>query len=108
MHPYSLTRRQTLGLMAASALSGCAGPVPTPPATLAADDLRAQQQPRRVRLVLPRAPRRRALARALLADPEIMLLDEPDPALVLIGRGYDVERLRADLLATVEHQPETS
>lgn len=38
----------------------------------------------------------------------LMLLDEPDPALVLIGRGYDVERLRADLLATVENQPENS
>ena len=33
----------------------------------------------------------------------LMLLDEPEPALVLIGRGYDVDRLRADLLATVEN-----
>lgn len=32
----------------------------------------------------------------------LMLLDEPEPALVLIGRGYDVERLRDELLATVE------
>lgn len=31
----------------------------------------------------------------------LTLLDEPEPALVLIGRGYDVERLRADLLATI-------
>lgn len=38
----------------------------------------------------------------------LTLLDEPEPALVLIGRGYDVERLRLELLATVEHQPETS
>ncbi len=37
----------------------------------------------------------------------LTLLDEPDPALVLIGRGYDVDRLRADLLATVE-QPTQS
>ncbi|MBS0181985.1 MAG: GTP-binding protein [Nitrospira sp.] len=35
----------------------------------------------------------------------LTLLDEPEPALVLIGRGYDVERLRAELLATVENQP---
>ncbi|HWV44763.1 MAG TPA: GTP-binding protein, partial [Nitrospira sp.] len=34
----------------------------------------------------------------------LTLLDEPEPALVLIGRGYDVERLRAELLATVEHR----
>ncbi len=35
----------------------------------------------------------------------LMLLDEPEPALVLIGRGYDMERLRDELLATVEtHQ----
>lgn len=35
----------------------------------------------------------------------LTLLDEPEPALVLIGRGYDVERLRDTLLATVEaHQ----
>ncbi|MFO0697700.1 MAG: GTP-binding protein [Nitrospira sp.] len=33
----------------------------------------------------------------------LMLLDEPEPALVLIGRGYDVERLRDALLATVEN-----
>ena len=33
----------------------------------------------------------------------LTLLDEPEPALVLIGRGYDVERLRAELLATVEN-----
>jgi G3E family GTPase len=33
----------------------------------------------------------------------LMLLDEPEPALVLIGRGYDVERLKAELLATVEN-----
>jgi G3E family GTPase len=32
----------------------------------------------------------------------LTLLDEPKPALVLIGRGYDVERLRAELLATVD------
>lgn len=32
----------------------------------------------------------------------LTLLDEPEPALVLIGRGYDVDRLRDDLLATVE------
>lgn len=32
----------------------------------------------------------------------LTLLDEPEPALVLIGRGYDVERLRAELLAMVE------
>lgn len=38
----------------------------------------------------------------------LTLLDEPEPALVLIGRGYDVERLRLELLATVEHQPENS
>jgi G3E family GTPase len=35
----------------------------------------------------------------------LMLLDEPEPALVLIGRGYDVDRLRAELLETVEHPP---
>ncbi|OQW30908.1 MAG: hypothetical protein A4E19_09185 [Nitrospira sp. SG-bin1] len=35
----------------------------------------------------------------------LTLLDEPEPALVLIGRGYDVERLRTDLLAALEHQP---
>lgn len=38
----------------------------------------------------------------------LTLLDEPEPALVLIGRGYDVERLQLELLATVEHQPENS
>ena len=38
----------------------------------------------------------------------LTLLDEPKPALVLIGRGYDVERLRDALLATVENQPGTS
>ena len=32
----------------------------------------------------------------------VTLLDEPKPVLVLIGRGYDVERLQTDLLATVE------
>jgi G3E family GTPase len=32
----------------------------------------------------------------------IMLLDEPSPAIVLIGRGYDVEQLRAALLACME------
>ena len=32
----------------------------------------------------------------------IMLLDEPSPALVLIGRGYDVEKLRTALLACME------
>ena len=32
----------------------------------------------------------------------IMLLDEPSPALVLIGRGYDVEKLRTALLACTE------
>ena len=38
----------------------------------------------------------------------LTLLDEPELALVLIGRGYDVERLRDELLATVEHQPGAS
>lgn len=38
----------------------------------------------------------------------LTLLDEPDPALVLIGRGYDVERLRNELLATVEHHQENT
>lgn len=38
----------------------------------------------------------------------LTLLDEPEPALVLIGRGYNVDRLRADLLATLENQPGTS
>jgi G3E family GTPase len=32
----------------------------------------------------------------------VTLLDEPEPALVLIGRGYDVERLRSALLACVD------
>jgi G3E family GTPase len=32
----------------------------------------------------------------------VMLLDEPDPAIVLIGRGYDVEKLRAGLLGCLE------
>ncbi|MEQ1792629.1 MAG: GTP-binding protein [Nitrospira sp.] len=32
----------------------------------------------------------------------IMLLDEPSPALVLIGRGYDVEKLQAALLSCME------
>ncbi|QPD03517.1 MAG: putative P-loop guanosine triphosphatase, CobW-like [Candidatus Nitrospira kreftii] len=32
----------------------------------------------------------------------VTLLDEPTSALVLIGRGYDVDRLRAGLLATLE------
>ncbi|HLZ36003.1 MAG TPA: GTP-binding protein [Nitrospira sp.] len=32
----------------------------------------------------------------------VMLLDEPEPAIVLIGRGYDVERWRESLLACVE------
>lgn len=32
----------------------------------------------------------------------VTLLDEPTSALVLIGRGYDVDRLQAGLLATVE------
>jgi G3E family GTPase len=38
----------------------------------------------------------------------VMLLDEPQPALVLIGRGYDVEQLREGLLATVENHQENS
>ncbi len=32
----------------------------------------------------------------------IMLLDEPDPAIVLIGRGYDVARYEAELLSCVD------
>ncbi|MGQ0695423.1 MAG: CobW family GTP-binding protein [Nitrospiraceae bacterium] len=32
----------------------------------------------------------------------IMLLDEPDPAIVLIGRGYDVARYEVELLACME------
>ena len=38
----------------------------------------------------------------------LTLLDEPTPALVLIGRGYDVDRLRVELLATVEDHLPTS
>ncbi|MDH4154010.1 MAG: GTP-binding protein [Nitrospira sp.] len=38
----------------------------------------------------------------------LTLLDEPEPALVLIGRGYDVARLRNDLLAAVEKPTEPS
>ncbi|MHC9062106.1 CobW family GTP-binding protein [Nitrospira sp. CMX1] len=38
----------------------------------------------------------------------LTLLDEPDAALVLIGRGYDVDRLRNELLATVENRLENS
>ncbi len=38
----------------------------------------------------------------------LTLLDEPEPALVLIGRGYDVDRLQNDLLATVEKPTEPS
>jgi G3E family GTPase len=34
----------------------------------------------------------------------VTLLDEPEPALVLIGRGYDVEHCRAGLLACVEER----
>ncbi len=37
----------------------------------------------------------------------LTLLDEPEPVLVLIGRGYDVDRLRNDLLATVETPTES-
>ncbi len=37
----------------------------------------------------------------------VTLLDEPNPVLVLIGRGYNVEHLRAELLATVDNQPGT-
>jgi len=32
----------------------------------------------------------------------VMLLDEPEPAIVLIGRGYDVDRYKTELLACVE------
>lgn len=32
----------------------------------------------------------------------VMLLDEPEPAIVLIGRGYDVARYEAGLLACIE------
>jgi G3E family GTPase len=38
----------------------------------------------------------------------VMLLDEPEPALVLIGRSYDVDRLRTDLLASVDEQKRNS
>lgn len=34
----------------------------------------------------------------------VTLLDEPEPAIVLIGRGYDVDRYRAGLLACMEKQ----
>jgi len=34
----------------------------------------------------------------------VMLLDEPDHAIVLIGRGYDVERCRSGLLDCMEDQ----
>jgi G3E family GTPase len=37
----------------------------------------------------------------------ITLFDEPEPALVLIGRGYDVDRLRDALLATMDNQAGT-
>lgn len=43
----------------------------------------------------------------------LMLLDEPDPAIVLIGRGYDVETLTSRLLncveidATDDHAPDS-
>jgi G3E family GTPase len=33
----------------------------------------------------------------------VMLLDEPDPAIVLIGRGYDVACYEADLLDCIEN-----
>jgi G3E family GTPase len=33
----------------------------------------------------------------------VMLLDEPEPAIVLIGRGYDVARCEANLLACTEN-----
>jgi hypothetical protein len=32
----------------------------------------------------------------------LMLLDEPEKAIVLIGRGYDVDRYGAELLGCVE------
>lgn len=38
----------------------------------------------------------------------VTLLDEPKSALVLIGRGYDVERLQAELVATIEEPAERS
>ncbi len=34
----------------------------------------------------------------------VMLLDEPDQALVLFGRGYDVERISSELLALVDER----
>lgn len=34
----------------------------------------------------------------------VTLLDEPDPAIVLIGRGYDVDRCKRELLDCVEGQ----
>ncbi|MBI3356269.1 MAG: GTP-binding protein [Nitrospirae bacterium] len=34
----------------------------------------------------------------------VTLLDEPEPALVLIGRGYDVDRLRSNLLDGVDER----
>ncbi len=34
----------------------------------------------------------------------VTLLDEPDPAIVLIGRGYDVDRYRGELLTCVEEE----
>lgn len=38
----------------------------------------------------------------------VTLLDEPNTALVLIGRGYDVDRLRADLLSTLEEPSQST
>ncbi len=38
----------------------------------------------------------------------VMLLDEPAPAIVLIGRGYDVEACRAALLDCVAEKPAAS
>lgn len=38
----------------------------------------------------------------------VTLLDEPDPAIVLIGRGYEVDRYRAGLLACAEAEPRSS
>ena len=37
----------------------------------------------------------------------VTLLDEPNSVLVLIGRGYDLDRLQDGLLATVEEQAKT-
>jgi G3E family GTPase len=34
----------------------------------------------------------------------VTLLDEPEPAIVLIGRGYDVDRYKAELLACVDER----